>query len=125
MHFSHRLRTPLAKVFLFHFFVFLRISLIKNVVCNGFVRFRERRLRNRPAESKTEEGGKEEKVESAPEGKKEEKGAEGQATFDFGTLPVEEAAPEKKAEVVVAPKKAAKIEEPEEAEEAEGLSIEV
>lgn len=63
-------------------------------------------------------------MESAPEEKKEEKA---EPAIDFGTLAVEEAAPEaKKEEVVVAapaPKKAAKVEEEE--EEAEGLSVEV
>lgn len=61
-------------------------------------------------------------MESAPEEKKEEKA---EPAIDFGTLAVEEAAPEAKKEVVAAPapKKAAKVEEEE--EEAEGLSVEV
>lgn len=100
------------------------VSVIDSAPAPHWPRFRERRLRNRPAETKAEEGKKEEKVESAPEEKKEEKA---EPAIDFGTLAVEEAAPEaKKEEVVVAapaPKKAAKVEEEE--EEAEGLSVEV
>ncbi|XP_057376740.1 uncharacterized protein LOC130697965 [Daphnia carinata] len=118
-------------------FSLLSLFLVATVVCVSVIdsapaphwpRFRERRLRNRPAETKVEEGKKEEKVEAAPEEKKEEKAPEAEPSIDFGTLAVEEAAPEaKKEEVAVvapAPKKAAKVEEAEE-EEAEGLSAEV